>query len=181
METLLLFAAAAVETSELSEGGFGLNTDILETNLINLVIIIGVLVYFGRGVLGKTLSERKLRIETAIQEAEQRKKNAASALAEQQQKLAQAQAEANRIRAEAEQSASSARATILSQAEQDIERMRAAAAQDLSSQQEKIIRELRQRVASLAIQRVEERLQSGLSESAQQQLIDRSIAMLGGQ
>ncbi|MEM1254426.1 MAG: F0F1 ATP synthase subunit B, partial [Cyanobacteria bacterium P01_H01_bin.21] len=39
METVWLLAS--------EEGGFGLNFDILETNLINLVIIIGVLVYFG--------------------------------------------------------------------------------------------------------------------------------------
>jgi F-type H+-transporting ATPase subunit b len=29
---------------------FGLNTNILETNLINLAVVIGVLVYFGKGV-----------------------------------------------------------------------------------------------------------------------------------
>jgi F-type H+-transporting ATPase subunit b len=29
---------------------FGLNTDILDTNLINLGVVIGVLVYFGKGV-----------------------------------------------------------------------------------------------------------------------------------
>lgn len=31
-------------------GGFGLNTNLLETNLINLAVVIGVLVYFGKGV-----------------------------------------------------------------------------------------------------------------------------------
>lgn len=29
---------------------FGLNTNLLETNLINLGVVIGVLVYFGKGV-----------------------------------------------------------------------------------------------------------------------------------
>lgn len=31
-------------------GGFGINTNILETNLVNLAVVIGVLVYFGKGV-----------------------------------------------------------------------------------------------------------------------------------
>ena len=31
-------------------GSFGLNTDILATNLINLIVVIGVLVFFGKGV-----------------------------------------------------------------------------------------------------------------------------------
>jgi F-type H+-transporting ATPase subunit b len=29
---------------------FGLNTNLLETNLINLAVVIGVLFYFGKGV-----------------------------------------------------------------------------------------------------------------------------------
>lgn len=28
--------------------GFGLNTDIFETNIINLSVVIGVLIYYGR-------------------------------------------------------------------------------------------------------------------------------------
>jgi F-type H+-transporting ATPase subunit b len=172
----LLLASA----SESAEHGYGLNFDILDTNIINLAIIIVVLIYFGRGFLGKTLSERRSQIETAIGEAEERKKKAAAALAEKQQLLAQAQTEANRIRANAEENAKLARESILAQAQKDIERLRNAAAQDLTSQQERIIAELRQRVAMLAIQQVEARLKSELNDQAQQQLINRSIAMLGG-
>jgi F-type H+-transporting ATPase subunit b len=182
METVLLLAVeAAADFSEAAEaGGFGINFDILETNLINLLIIIGVLIYFGRGVLGGILGDRRAKIEVAIQDAEKRKKEAAAALADQQQKLAQAQSEANRIRAAAEESAKVSRQAILTQAEQDIERLRATAAQDVTSQQERIINELRQRVVALAMQQAEERLRSGLSADAQQQLIDQSVATLGG-
>lgn len=178
---LLLAEAAGAELSEAAgEHGFGFNFNILEANLVNLAIVIGVVVYFGGSFLGKALAERKSEIGTAIQEAEQRKKNAAAALADQQQKLAQAQAKAVRIRAAAEESAKTARDAVLTQAEQDIERLKAAAAQDLTSQQEKVINELRQRVVALALQNVEARLQSGLSSDAQHQLIDRSIALLEG-
>lgn len=31
-------------------GNFGLNTNLLETNLINLSVVLGLLVYFGKGV-----------------------------------------------------------------------------------------------------------------------------------
>lgn len=34
-------------------GGFGINTNLLETNLINLIIVIGVLIWFLRGFLGE--------------------------------------------------------------------------------------------------------------------------------
>lgn len=179
MDTFSLLAAAAEAVAELEpEGGFSLNLDILETNLINLVIIIGVLIFFGRKFIGSTLSERRQRIEESIQDAETRQKDASAALADAQQKLAQAQAEAERIRATAEENAQTARAAVLEAAAKDVERMRQTAAQDLNAEREKAIAELRQRVAALAMQRVESQLRDVLDESAQQQLIDRSIAQL---
>lgn len=168
-------AAHAVES-----GGFGLNFNLLETNLINLSIIIGVLFYFGRKVLGNILGERRSRIEEEIREAEKRQKDAAAALADAQQKLAQAQAEAERIRAEAETSAKTAREAILAQAARDVERLKESAAQDLDTARDRAIAELRERVAAMAIQRVESQLRGHLDDSAQQQLIDRSIANVGG-
>ena len=174
MRTLFLLAAEA------EHSGFGLNFDILETNLINLAIIIAILVYFGKNSLGKTLGDRQAEIQTAIKEAEQRKEQAAAALAEQQQKLAQAQTEAKRIRAEAEERAGVVRDSIMAQSEEDIQRMKAAAAQDLSTQKDRVLAELRQRIAALAMQQAEAQLRSQMNPDSQRQLIDRSIASIGG-
>ncbi|MFM7424096.1 MAG: F0F1 ATP synthase subunit B [Elainella sp.] len=174
MESLILL------TAEAAEEGFGLNLNILQTNLINLAVVVSVVVYFGRNILGKTLQERRSSIEATIQEAEQKQKQAAAGLAEQQQKLAQAQAEAQRIKADAEERAKAAKAAILAQAAEDIERMKASAAQDLNTQQERILNELRQRVATLAVQQAEAQMRSELGSDRQSQLIDRSIALIGG-
>ncbi len=178
--SFLATAAAEVAAEGSSEGGFGLHFDLLETNLINLSILIGVVFYFGRKFLGNTLSERRSNIEEAIQDAQKRQKEAASALADAQQKLAQAQAEAERIRATAEENAQVARTAVLEAAAKDVERMKETAVQDLNSERERAIRELRQRVAAMAMERVESQLRGHLDDSAQQQLIDRSIALLGG-
>ena len=175
METLLLLATEASH-----EGGFGLNFDILDTNLINLAILIGVLLYFGPSVLGKILTERRTNIEEAITEAEQRQKEAASALAEQQQKLTQAQTEAEQIKANAEERAQAMKQSILDRAAKDVEKMKAAASQELDSERERAIAQLRSIVASKALERVESQLQERLDEGAQKQLIDRSLGLLGG-
>ena len=158
--------------------GFGLNFDILETNLINLVIIIGVLFYFGRGFLGSKLKERRDEIEEAIREAEARQKKASSELAEQQQKLKQAQKEAEKIKADAKTNAESARQAVLDQSAKDIERLKASAAQDVSSQQDKAMQELRRRVSEMALEKVRSRLPQILDDGKQSQLIDQSIAQL---
>lgn len=163
------------------EGGFGVDFNILETNLINLVIIIGVLYYFGGKFLGKTLSTRQSEIKTAIVEAEQRKKEAAAALAEQQQKLAQAQEEAKKILAEAQTTAERTRDEILKQSQIDVERMRATAAQDLTAQEARVMRELQQRIAALAIERSEAALPEQLNDDMQRRLVDSSIARLKGE
>lgn len=175
MGTILILATEAHE-----KGGFGLNLDIFETNLINLAILIGIVVYFGRKVLGQILSERRAKIAQAIQEAEARQKKAAATLSEQQQKLAQAQASAERIRKEAEERTRSAKDAIMSQAAKDIQRLKDTAAQDLSSEQERVIAELRRRIAAMAMERAETQIKAQLNDSTQQTLIERSIAQLGG-
>ncbi|MGD1896096.1 MAG: F0F1 ATP synthase subunit B [Phormidesmis sp.] len=159
--------------------GFGINFDILETNLINLAIVIGILVYFGKGFLGSKLQERREAIETAIKDAEARQKKASSSLAEQQQKLQLAKKEAERIKAEAKTNAEAAREAVLAQSAKDIERLKASAQQDLSSQQDKVMQELRQRVSQMAIEKVRERLPEMLDDDVQTKLVDQSIAQLG--
>ena len=159
--------------------GFGINFDILETNLINLAIVIGVLVYFGKGFLGSKLQERREANETAIKDAEARQKTAASSLAEQQQKLQMTKKEAERLNSEAQKNAESARQAVLAQSEKDIERLKASAAQDLTSQQDKVMQELRQRVSAMALEKVRSRLPNVLNEETQAKLVDQSIAQLG--
>lgn len=182
---LLLMAEASAIGSDLAEvaehGGFTLNTDIFETNLINLAIIITVLFVFGRKVLGTTLKTRRENIETAIKNAEQRASQAAQKLKEAQQKLEQAQAEAESIKKAAQENAEAARQAILAQSAVDIERLQAAGAADLNADLDKAIAQLRQRVVAQALQKVESELKSGIADDAQQILIERSIAKLGGE
>ena len=169
-----------IEASSEVEGGFGFKLDLLESNIINLVILLGVLFYYGSKVVGNILAERKAKITEKIQEVEEKQKKAAAALAEEQQKLAQAKETAKTIRSEAEVNAQKAKEVILAQGEKEVERIKATAQADLNSEQEKAIAELKRRVATLALERVESQLGNILNEEAQQKLIDRSIAQLGG-
>ncbi|MFZ4665027.1 MAG: F0F1 ATP synthase subunit B [Prochlorotrichaceae cyanobacterium] len=177
---ILGLLATAEGISAVEESGFGFSFNILESNLVNLLIVIGVLVYAGRNFLGNTLSERKSAIEAEFQEVEDRRKSAAAALAEQQQNLAQSKVEAERILAKAQESAKVARESILAEAAADVERMKASAVQDLNAEQERVIAQLRQQVVSQAIEQSVVQIKSRLDDSAQSQLIDQSLAMMGG-
>ena len=169
----VLLASEAVEHS-----GFGLNTDILETNVINLVIVIGLLIYAGRGFLGKIFSARLESIQSSIADAEKSQKDASDKLTVQQGKLAQAKTEADNLRQKAEADAKHAADLILATVDADIARLREAADQEISTEQDRVIVQLRQQVADKALASVQSYFDRGLSESTQIELIDRSIALL---
>ncbi|MGL5871746.1 MAG: F0F1 ATP synthase subunit B [Xenococcaceae cyanobacterium] len=175
IDSLLFLTEAHAE----AEGGFGLKFDLLESNLINLSILLGVLFFYGRKIVGNVLSERRAKIATQIQEVEKKLQQAAKSLEEQQQKLKAAEVTAAQIRQDADVNAEKTKQQIIAQGEKEVERVKAMAVQDLNSEQDRAVAELRQRVTALAIERVEAQLQGILDDSAQQTLIDRSIAQLG--
>ena len=176
IETLLFLAEAHSEVEE----GFGLNLNILETNLINLALLVGILIYFGKPVLTKILSERRSEIAEQIKAIEQKQKQAEVTLATEQKKLEEAKETAAKIRSEATSNAQKARETILAQGEKEVQRLKEVAGKDLSTEQEKAIAQLRERVVALALENAKSQMGNMLNDEAQRKLIDRSIAKLGG-
>jgi F-type H+-transporting ATPase subunit b len=70
--------------------GIGLNTDILETGLLNIIALIAILFFTGRDFLGSLLEERKTTIVKSVQDAEDRLNEAQKRLDEAQKQLNQA-------------------------------------------------------------------------------------------
>jgi len=173
IRNFVLLASESVEHS-----GFGFNSDILGTNVINIVIVIGLLIYAGRGFLGKILSARLESIQSAIADAENRQKDASAKLTVQQGKLAQAKTEAENLRNQPETDAKHAADLILATVDADIARLRESADQEIATEQDRVIVQLRQQVADKALASVQSYFDLGLSEATQIELIDRSIALL---
>ena len=80
--------------------GIGLNLDILETGLLNIIALIGILVYTGKDFLGSILQERKDSIVKSVQDAEDRLSEANKRLSEAQKQLSQAHVVISEIRNE---------------------------------------------------------------------------------
>jgi F-type H+-transporting ATPase subunit b len=70
--------------------GIGLNLDILETGLLNILALLAILFYTGRDFLGSLLEERKTTIVKGVQDAEDRLNEAQNRLAEAKKQLEQA-------------------------------------------------------------------------------------------
>ncbi len=174
------FLLLATESHAEGEALISFHFDFLESNILNLAILVGVLFFYGRKVVGNILTERRNQITQAIQEAEDKQRTAAAALAKEQENLAQAQKEAERIRQAAQERAKTIKAEIQAQSERDIARLKETAAADLSSEQERVMAQLKKQIAEQAIAQAETQLKAQVDNNAQQRLIDRSIARLGG-
>lgn len=73
-----------------NEEGIGLNLDILETGLLNILALVAILIYTGRDFLGSLLEERKTTIVKSVQDAEDR-------LSEAQKRLSEAEKQLNQV------------------------------------------------------------------------------------
>ena len=69
--------------------GIGLNLDILETGLLNIITLVAILIYAGRDFLGSLLEERKTTIVKGVQDAEDRLNEAQKRLSEAEKQLNQ--------------------------------------------------------------------------------------------
>ena len=155
-----------------------LNFNPLETNLVNLAIVIGVLVWFLRGFLGGILDRRREAILQELQEAESRLQKASDDFSKAQSDLAAAQQKADQIRTDGEARA----ATIRSSGEQRTIAAMAAVKQgavaDTDAEAARIKDTLRREAALAAIDKVLSDLPARMDAKAQAKLIDSTIQNL---
>ena len=70
--------------------GITFNSDLLETGLVNILLLIGVLILNGQSLLGESLEERRTSIVNNLQDAENRLSEAENRLREAEKQLNQA-------------------------------------------------------------------------------------------
>jgi F-type H+-transporting ATPase subunit b len=162
-----------------SHGGFGLNLNLFETNIINLAIVIAGLVWFLRGFLGGILERRRSAILNDLKDAEDRLASATTALADVQKGLADAQKKADQIRADGKARADAIRLESEQRTIEEIARMKQAASSDLANEASRVSDQLRRETALKAIEKALAALPGKLDEKAQAMLIDQSIQSLG--
>ena len=151
---------------------------IFETNVINLTILVGGLVYLLSGALSDSLNERQQKILGAIQESEERLQEATTRLTESETQLAQAQIVIDSIKTESEATAKQVKSAVLSDGKTEIERLTSAAKNQISTIEAKVRKQISDYVAALALKRITLQLEGKLNASLQQQIIDRNISKL---
>nr|YP_010208357.1 ATP synthase CF0 subunit I [Pseudo-nitzschia multistriata]UBA15370.1 ATP synthase CF0 subunit I [Pseudo-nitzschia multistriata] len=165
----------------LASEGISLNTDILETGLINIVALLGILVYTGRDFLGSLLEERRTTIVKGVQDAEDRLSEAKKRLAEAQKQLNQANIVISEIKNEAVATKKTLLESDAFQAKKDLTVRFDRALATFRSKERQIFVEIKQQIISLVLQRTLSRVQETFkSEERSSALINETIDKLKG-
>nr|UDZ59385.1 ATP synthase CF0 subunit I [Ranalisma rostratum]UDZ59386.1 ATP synthase CF0 subunit I [Ranalisma rostratum] len=162
-----------------SAGSFGFNTDILATNPINLSVVLGVLIFFGKGVLNDLLDNRKQRILSTIRNSEELRKSAVEQLEKARARLLKVEAEANEYRVNGYSEIEREKANLINATSESLERLENYKNETLRFEQQRAINQVRQRVFQQALEGALGTLNNSLNSELHFRTISANIGILG--
>nr|YP_009240147.1 ATP synthase CF0 subunit I [Sciadopitys verticillata]AMO00701.1 ATP synthase CF0 subunit I [Sciadopitys verticillata]BAK86700.1 ATP synthase CF0 B chain [Sciadopitys verticillata]BAW34566.1 ATP synthase CF0 B chain [Sciadopitys verticillata]BCK60735.1 ATP synthase CF0 B chain [Sciadopitys verticillata] len=162
----------------ISAGSFGLNTNILETNIINLSVVLGVLIYFGKGVLSNLLDNRKQKIFSTIRSSEELCKGAADQLEQARVRLREVKTRADEIRISGYSEIEQEKEEILHTASANLEKLENSKNETIHLEQQRVMEQIRQQIYHQAVQRALRTLNSRLNSELHLRTIDHNIGLL---
>nr|WEG88011.1 ATP synthase CF0 subunit I [Amana erythronioides] len=167
-----------------SAGSFGFNTDILATNLINLSIVLGVLIFFGKGVcasciLNDLLDNRKQKILSTIRNSEELRKGAIEQLERARARLRKVEIEADEYRINGYSDIEREKVNLIKATSDNLERLENYKNETLHFEQQRAINQVRQRVFQQALQGALGTLNSCLNNELHFRTISANISTLG--
>nr|YP_009548043.1 ATP synthase CF0 subunit I [Notholaena standleyi]AYW14589.1 ATP synthase CF0 subunit I [Notholaena standleyi] len=158
-------------------GSIGLNTNIFEINLINLVLVLGILFYYGKGVLINFLENRKRTISNTIRDAEERHTEATEKLRRARIRLQQAEIKADEIRISGLTQMDKERRDLVDAADNDLRGLEDSKNYAIRFEKQRAIEQVRQQVSRLASERALESLNSRLTNELHLRMIDYHIGL----
>nr|YP_010969878.1 ATP synthase CF0 subunit I [Pteris ensiformis]WNR49091.1 ATP synthase CF0 subunit I [Pteris ensiformis] len=155
-----------------------LNTNIFEINLINLILVLGILFYYGKGVLVSFLENRERAISNTIRDAEERHAEATEKLQRARIRLQQAEIKADEIRISGLTQMDKERRDLVDAADNDLNGLEDSKHYAIRFEKQRAIEQVRQQVSRLASERALESLNSRLTNELQLRVIDYHIGLL---
>jgi F-type H+-transporting ATPase subunit b len=133
--------------------GISLNTDILETGLLNILALLGILIFTGKDFLGSLLEERKTTIVKGVQDAEDRLNEAQKRLSEAEKQLNQANIVISEIKNETVATKKLLLESDAYEAKKDLKIRFERALATFRSKERQIFLEIKQQIISLVLKR----------------------------
>nr|YP_010343973.1 ATP synthase CF0 subunit I [Solanum valdiviense]YP_010347227.1 ATP synthase CF0 subunit I [Solanum alphonsei]UNZ87306.1 ATP synthase CF0 subunit I [Solanum valdiviense]UNZ91058.1 ATP synthase CF0 subunit I [Solanum alphonsei] len=162
-----------------SAGSFGFNTDILATNPINLSVVLGVLIFFGKGVLSDLLDNRKQRILNTIRNSEELRGGAIEQLEKARSRLRKVETEADQFRVNGYSEIEREKLNLINSTYKTLEQLENYKNETIQFEQQRAINQVRQRVFQQALRGALGTLNSCLNNELHLRTISANIGMLG--
>ena len=159
--------------------GFGFNGNILETNIINLAVVIGVVVSFGGDALRSLLETRKETILKNFEEAKQRSEEAREKLAIASQEVENAKTKANDIRQQTVSLLEKEKQMYAQQFESETKRLQTLKEETLAFQEQRAKFQISNQIITLAVDKVEETIKKRLTPRLHDSVNNFHILLLG--
>nr|YP_009670229.1 CF0 subunit I [Pleroma urvilleanum]YP_010007951.1 CF0 subunit I [Pleroma semidecandrum]QCW95547.1 CF0 subunit I [Pleroma urvilleanum]QNR87723.1 CF0 subunit I [Pleroma semidecandrum] len=160
-------------------GSFGFNTDILATNPINLSVVFGVLIFFGKGVLSDLLDNRKQKILSTIRNSEELRGGAIEQLEKARARLQKVEMEAELFRVNGYSGIEQERLNLINSTSKTLEQLENYKNETVLFEQQRAINEVRQRVFQQALQGALGALNSCLNNELHLRTISINMGMFG--
>nr|QVO52445.1 ATP synthase CF0 subunit I [Oxyrhachis gracillima] len=160
-------------------GSFGLNTDILATNLINLTVVVGVLIFFGKGVLKDLLDNRKQRILSTIRNSEELRRGTLEQLEKARIRLQKVELEADEYRMNGYSEIEREKENLINATSISLEQLEKSKNETLYFEKQRAVNQVRQRVFQQAVQGALGTLNSCLNTELHFRTIRANIGILG--
>nr|YP_010895417.1 ATP synthase CF0 B subunit [Barbarea vulgaris]WJZ19240.1 ATP synthase CF0 B subunit [Barbarea vulgaris] len=162
-----------------SAGSFGFNTDILATNPINLSVVFGVLIFFGKGVLNDLLDNRKQRILNTIRNSEELREGAIQQLENARARLRKVETEADQFRVNGYSEIEREKLNLINSTYKTLKQLENYKNETILFEQQRTINQVRERVFQQALQGAIGTLNSCLSHELHLRTINANIGMFG--
>ena len=173
------FLFSGYNFSEIPFGeSFGFNGNILETNILNLGVVLGVVVSLGGDALRSLLENRKQTISKNLEQAEKRAQEAKERLAQAQSQLETAQQKANDIQKQGSSSAERERQDSSKRKKEEIFRLTEKKDETLRVEEQKAVSQVYRQLVNRVMDKVKLRLSSGLDPASHAAVINFQIVLL---
>lgn len=163
----------------MSLGSITFNTNILETNVINILILVIGLIYLSQNFILSILRNRRERVLSAVQEAEERLQQARERFAEAEKQFSSSQQIVKQIEQDAEATGQNVKNSILSQGQSDIEKLHSKAENNITNTELQVKKQIQEQIISLALKRALIKIKNNLDNETYNKILDRNISKLG--
>ena len=144
---------------------FGFNTNIIETNVLNLAVVLAVVVIYVGDALKSLLANRKETIVTNFQEADRRALQAKERVNQAQKQFEEAKQKALKIRNQASITIENEKEKFNREITQDLNRLQVFQQESYKFEQQKVQNQIAEKLIELSLNQVKKKIKLRLNAS----------------